>query len=414
MQCSCGTDNAFNAKFCKSCGTPVQAASVTDKEQFKLCPSCSAQLKSSAKFCGKCSHKLSDSAELSLTAASMKQASPVVEVEPEVVAVQTPNIEVITAKVSSVTQVEEAGASKSNKKFILVWVILFVVAIVAAAGWYFIWAPKKDVLTVTATALVATPREIAPVASAQSAVPATATVPLLSSYLGKTAKFGTMLGTYMMGTVDQIKNFMILQGFDDEGRKLIVVTDLAGRVLDAKYIPEIDKAFISSNQACVVNNKPYVGVYVAAPFEKLALPSAVWKLTEDGKLLNESVANLKCAAYSECEPESDVCFNVGYNDKRKQELAKQSAVKQATTKSKVQSKKNTAHEIVPNHATLHHEQSAIATTATTTEPALQNEVIQEEPAKKKKNFFEKLEESVKNGVTETTCTDAERVLNQCK
>jgi Double zinc ribbon len=411
MQCSCGTANAPNAKFCKNCGTPVQMASSAAEAQVKSCPSCSTQLKSNAKFCGKCGHKFSDSAALS-PAAPMERTAPVVQVEPNEMVVQPLKVEVVTAQTPSITQIEDVGASKGNKKFIIIGVVLFLTTMVAAVGWYFIWAPKKDVLANEATVQVATTGDTVPVASPEATVPGNTNV-LPSSYLGKTAKLGTMLGAYMMESTEQTKNFMIMQGFDDEGHKLIVVTDLAGKVVDTKEIPEIDKAFISSKQACVVNKKPYAGVYVAATLKKLTQPTEIWKLTEDGRLINESVANLECAYYPECEPESDVCFDIGYNDKHKQELPKQSAVKQATAKPKVQAKKESAQKPEPSNTTQHHEPSATEIASTTTEPVQQQEVTQEEPKKKKKNFFETLEESVKNGATETTCTGAQRALNQC-
>lgn len=440
MQCSCGTDNAPNAKFCKSCGTPAQTASLVTERQVKLCPNCTTQLKPNAKFCGKCGHQFNSPASAPQSepqaAAPIEQAmSEQVALEPVALLVDANPVDIVTqpdshelvqpakvedvsAKMTDIPTVEVAGTSGGNKKMIGIAAILFVVVVAAGAGWYFILAPNNKV-SVTEAAVAQIPADVAaPVVSAAVAIipdaPVTGRVSSPVSYLGKTAKIGEILDGYIMESEEQTENFKILQGVDDYGHKLILVTDMVGKVRDAKNILEIDIAFISSKEACVLNKKPYAGFYVASSFAKLTAPSAIWKLAEDGKLVDETVANLECATYSECEPESDVCFDIGYNDKRKQKLAKQAAVKQAISKPKVQAKKVPAQESVPSNATQYHEQSAPATTATTTEPALQHEVTQEEPKKKKKSFFEKLEESVKNGATETTCTDAQRVLNQCK
>lgn len=413
MQCSCGKDNAPDAKFCKNCGTPVQTSYVKAESQVNSCPSCNVQLKPNTKFCGKCGHKFGNSTELNPALPPIEQALPVVDVEPEEVAVQLLNNEVVSAQVAVDIKAEGVGASKGNKKFTIIGAVLFVMAMIAVAGWYFILASEKDVPAIETNEPSATKSDAAPVISPELIKKATANVP--SSYLGKTAKLGTMLGVYEMESLRQTKNFMILEGFDDERRQLIVVTNLVSKVLDTKEITEINKAFISSKEACVVNKKPYAGVYVVATLKQLTQPSEIWKLTEDGRLINASVENLECAYYPECEPESDVCFNLGYNDKRKQELSKESAAKQSVAKTKVQAKKEPAKESVPSIAIQQNEQSATSPAATTAEPAptLQQEVTQEEPKKKKKNFFEQLEDSVKNGATERTCTEAQRVLNQC-
>lgn len=446
MQCSCGTDNAPHAKFCKGCGAPVQAASMVTEGQVNVCPSCTTQLKPNAKFCGKCGHQFNvpvstPQSELQLlkpqAVASIEQAineqvtlepmplvvnvnKEAVETQPHLPElVQPAKVEEVAAKVTANPTVEVAGSSGGNKKMIAIAAVLFFVAVVAGAGWYFILAPNND-LSLTEAAVAQMPADVAVtvVPAAVAMIPdATVTGRVFSpvSYLGKTAKIGEILDGYIMESEEQAENFKILQAVDDYGHKLILVTDMVGKVMDAKNIPERDKAFISSKEACVLNKKPYGGVYVASSFDKLAAPSAIWKLAEDGKLVDETVANLECAAYLECEPESDVCFNVGYNDKRKQELAKQSAAKQAIAKTKVQAKKEPAKESVPSIAIQQNEKSATSPAATTAEPAptLQQEVTQEESKKKKKNFFEQLEDSVKNGATERTCTEAQRALNQC-
>lgn len=444
MQCSCGTDNAPHAKFCKGCGAPVQAASMVTEEQVNVCPSCATQLKLNAKFCGKCGHQfnvpastpqsefqlLKPQAVASIEHAINKQVA--LEPMPLVVnvnreAVETPpnnpelvqpaRVEDVTAKVTAIPTVEIADTSGGNKKMMAIAAVLFFVAAVAGAGWYFILAPNNEV-SVTEMAVAQTPADVAlPVVPAAVAMipdaPVTGHVSSPVSYLGKTVKIGEILDGYVMESEEQVENFKILQGVDDYRHKLILVTDMVGKVSDARNIPEIDKTFISSKEACVLNKKPYTGFYVVSSFKKLTTPSAIWKLAEDGKLVDETVANLECAAYSECEPESDVCFDIGYNEKRKQKLVKQVAVKQAASKPKVQAKKESAQKPEPSNTTQQHEPSATAIASTTTEPVHQQEVTQEEPKKKKKNFFETLEESVKNGATETTCTGAQRALNQC-
>ena len=44
LQCTCGTDNPVEAKFCAECGQPLQ----------RSCPACRVEVPADAKFCGEC------------------------------------------------------------------------------------------------------------------------------------------------------------------------------------------------------------------------------------------------------------------------------------------------------------------------------------------------------------------------
>ena len=61
IKCSkCGGLNKSDAKFCMSCGSPLE---IEIKEEGKKCPACGTSLKESAKFCMRCGTKINERGE---------------------------------------------------------------------------------------------------------------------------------------------------------------------------------------------------------------------------------------------------------------------------------------------------------------------------------------------------------------
>lgn len=54
----CGAVLPEGAKFCGSCGAPVEDKQEVSDEPAKLCPACGAKLEENASFCVECGHKL--------------------------------------------------------------------------------------------------------------------------------------------------------------------------------------------------------------------------------------------------------------------------------------------------------------------------------------------------------------------
>jgi hypothetical protein len=73
----CNTPNRDEARFCASCGTPLQAAPPAPVEPLLTCPACGAQNESDARFCGACG------AALEQTPAPAPEAEPLPQSVPE-------------------------------------------------------------------------------------------------------------------------------------------------------------------------------------------------------------------------------------------------------------------------------------------------------------------------------------------
>jgi hypothetical protein len=167
----------------------------------------------------------------------------------------------------------------------------------------------------------------------------------------------------------------------------------------------------------MLNKKPYSGLFVLSSLDKLAPPAGSWKLSEDGKLMDENVPDLECATYVDCIPETDNCANIGHNEKFKPAPAKPAPTKQkpqsksAQPQSSSSTAKPAVHPSEQNEAT-HNETRAEATNTPQQEPSPQNE-----PPKKRSHgvagLLEKLGESVKQGETERVCSDVARSMGQC-
>lgn len=480
MQCSCGVTNVPNAKFCKGCGKGIQKVPNIASEGNKSCLSCHTNLKPESKFCGKCGYRFAEQTVESTPLISTDEQSfeqpldtkgyriaehvcpscnvemklgakfcghcgqspePLVEapsdkpsassIEPSI---QSQTSEAAESSSPTIVAVTPAVKGVSKKMLITIAVSLCVVA-GAVLAWFSLREPSTTTASVihadNAAAVSATPDvaklELAqkPVSVPVPAVPATpvkVAPSLVSKYIGQTIKNGAKLGQYDVVLLGQSGGFKVLSAYggDDEGMlsytKIVLVTDQDGRVFDSKDVPENYRMLVDGKSACVINQKPYPGIYALSSMEsKLTTPAAVWILNDSGKLVNQDAKGVQCGVYVEFMPESDVLKDiVGYNDLHKLKPANSAPAKAkikdnplksspSNTATKTASQKTDKKVIAP----IEHQQAA------STHTEQQEPVNQDEPQKKQGSFFEKLGESVKKGATERVCSSAERAMGQC-
>lgn len=458
MQCSCGITNVPNAKFCKGCGSDIQKVPNIASESNKSCPSCHTSLKPDSKFCGKCGYQFveqtvesaplvssddqlfeqsldtndyriaehvcpSCNVEMKLGAKFCgncgQSPEPLVEapsnkpdassIEPSI---QSQTSESVESPSPTIVAVTPAVKGVSKKTIIMAALTLSVIGGASLA-----WVSLRELGTATApaakvdttTPVTATP-DVAKLALAQKPasvpVPAVPTTPVkdvpsvVSKYIGQTVKNGANLGQYHVVLRGQSGGFKVLSAYEDDEEsmfsytKVVLVTDQAGKVLDSKDVAGNDRDLVEGKSACVINQKPYLGVYALSSMDnKLMTPAAVWKIDDRGQLVNQGIKGVKCGMYVEFKSGSDEIIAItGYND---------------LPKSKSASQKKEPKVIAPVEP--HQEQQA--------HTQQQEPVNQDEPQKKQNNslgsLFEKLGESVKKGATERVCTSAERAMSQC-
>lgn len=442
MQCTCGVENAINAKFCKGCGNKIQIASGLAQEASKPCPACQASLKLDAKFCGKCGHKFV--AEL-VEMASLVQLEPEVDDNKTVTPPKTLNILEAMVKIPndnpSIAPVAPSTSMVSgiNKKTIM----LTVLALSVVGGASLTWVSMRELKTTT---IPAAKLDASKPISAASAVakldvaqqPSTIPVPevpttpanvvpsVASRYAGKIIKDRSKLDQYQVSQLGTSGGFKVFSADEDDEEgmlsytKVVLTTDQAGKVIDSKDVPEGGKMLVDGKSACLLNQKPYVGVYAVSSMDsKLTTPSAVWVLNDSGKLVNQDVKGVKCGVFIEYMPESDVLKAItGYNDLHQVKPAEAQLVINNKPR-KLEHKAAIA--ITKKPAPQNYESKVIAPPENQQEQQAQAKqqepAIQDESEKKQNNslggLFDKLGESVKKGATERVCSSAERSMGQC-
>lgn len=439
MQCACGVENAFNAKFCKECGSKFQIAPVLAQGETKPCPACQSVLKHDAKFCGKCGHKfLLEPVEVSPV---VQPATVAVDIKtvipPEIVniPVAMADIPPLMVDISKDNQSIAPPATSVpavpvvNKKTIILTVLALSVVGGASLAWVSLWelGASKPVPASTDVAKldVAQKPIITPVPEVQT-TPVNAVPTVVSKYAGKIIKDQPKLGQYDLSLLGKSGGFKVFSANEDDEvgmlsyTKVVLVTDQAGKVIDSKDVPEGGKMLVDGKSACVLNQKPYVGIYALSSMDsKLTTPTAVWVLNDSGQLVNQDVKGVKCGVFIEFMPESDVLKAItGYNDLHQVKPAKAQPVI-SNKPGKLEHKAAIA--IAKKPAPQNYESKVIAPTETHQEQQAhtpqQEPAIQDESQKKQNNslggLFDKLGESIKKVSTERVCSAAERSMNQC-
>ncbi len=407
MQCACGETNSSNAKFCKSCGTAVQKDSIKEKSDLS-CPNCKQYSESNKKFCTKCGYKLIDQP-------SVDQLKQVGNVEKESATLETglaeESINIEPSKLDS-------PVKKNHRKTIIMSCTLLVTLIlISILYWYF--KNTKEQLPIS-DELSTVNNEVAP-DSADNNLPAnmeiqTVSDNVLKSFIGKTVKIGDSLGDYFIDSEMKDTKFKVLLANNEYGDVIIDQLRKEHQGFDATHYNYPQNIFINSESACIKNGKPYRGVFVATSTRKLAPPSRVWKVSQDGKLIDETVESLTCSADIECIPESDVCFTVGYNDKVKESPIINKNENQVNTQSKTPKNEKGNFKPLSNNSS---EPAVKNDTPSKTIPDSEvdgSQMPQSDSKSESKGiggFFKKLGESVQKGATVESCSDAQRAMNQC-
>lgn len=408
MQCSCGEINSSNAKFCKVCGGSVQKKTIQEKTDL-ACPNCKENIVPNKKFCTKCGYKLID------------QPS---DAQPELVG----NVEKKSAS-SEPDQYKQPANIKSSrldspvgknhrKTIIMIGILLVTVIVISVLYWYF--KNTKEQLPVS-DELSTVNSEVAP-DSADNNVPAnieiqTVSDDVLKSYIGKTVKIGDFLGDYFIDSEMKDTKFKLLIAGNDYGDEIILVTNFSGKVFDASHYNYPKNILMDSESACLKDGKPFKGVFVATSSEKLAPPTKIWKISQDGKLIDESVEGLTCAAVFECRPETDDCYSVGHNEKLKETLIMNNNANQSKTQTKAPNTKKVKVQPLPTNSNknIGNKDAAPSNTAPESEVngSQKPQSDSKEGSKGLGGFFEKLGESVQKGATVPSCSDAQKAMNQC-
>ncbi|MGZ8984274.1 MAG: zinc ribbon domain-containing protein [Methylotenera sp.] len=456
MQCSCGTTNVPNAKFCKGCGIDIKSLSDAFSEGFKSCPSCNTNLKQESKFCEKCGYKFVEPAAIMATFAAHACPScsvamqpgakfcgscghslsspepetmivaPLLESHPlpTVASIQLPILEPIDSSLQSMVTL--ASPSVGINKMTLIGVAVFL-SVIAAIAWFSLHKTSKGSVAVIKTVDSApAPPSVAKPALVQqssinpvSATPAKVVTSLASNYIGQNVKPGAKLDKYYVGQLDRTKNMIVLK-VDDESfhTKLILVTNMMGKVVEGKDIIDSDRMLVGGKEGCVLNQKPYPGVYVAASVNKMTSPTSVWKLSDNGTLIDQVVPGIECGVFEKFDGEET--DYIGYNI----EHHKLDPIVPIQPKPKAQTKRlqpqaaSPVAKVTPQKNEQKVTTASIAPKAESTQSQQQESTKQDEPQNKQINsfgsLFEKLGESVKKGATESVCSSSERAMNQCK
>lgn len=473
---SCQASLKSDAKFCNKCGykfggqitEPIpektnESTAVNDiqtKQQepapapeatTKICASCGANVKVGAKFCASCGK----SPDVPLAAQIVEEAPVTIQEPVETKAIDAPVAEKTTAETTSADTPQTESPSvetvaidskqvavqtatvkltaptsgSSNKKIIIISAVSLAIIGGAIAAWFTLRTPAESTTVIKtesapSSPVVAEENKDKETLTQHTATPeasktTTEEKSLAASLIGKTVKPNNLVGEYYVHVVDKTKSLILLNGVHEVNgnTKLILVTDLTGKVIDSKDVSgsnEDYKALIDGKKGCLVNKKPYPGIYALSYTEKLTPPAAVWKLSEEGKLIDQTISGLECAVYVESSQETgDFIGVIGHNIKFKQA---------ALAKPKAQTKlvQPAAEPKTVKSSPQQSEQASATQTEPVAEPTQtqqQEAASQEDPKKKRKNsiggFFEKLGESVKKGATESECTSAQRAMNQC-
>lgn len=423
MKCSCGTTNAANAKFCKGCGEEIKKVNVITPKETISCPACNAGNKPGVKFCASCGHSMQ------LPETEPLKVKPLLKVAP----VRTQKLESVEMPVLEEDVISSAGVGSNKKVLITAAFALFVIA-GAALTWSTLHKPDKssavDSIAVSSTPLTIVPeaskhvQEPQPTNVLEPAVAPKAVASLASNYIGQTVKYG-IKDKYYVSLLDQSQNMIVLK-LDDENlySKMILVTNKAGKVLDGKDVLENNRKLTDGKTSCVLNQKPYPGIYAAVAVDQMTVPSAIWKLSETGMLIEQVVTGIQCGVFESSDGE-DTEY-IGYNVKDHQPNA--IVPTQSKTKHEIKTLKTESTSLPAKPTPSKNEKkvsSPIAPQVSSTqksqqqEPIKQQETIkQDEPLTKQINnlggLFEKLGESVKKGETTHICSSSERAMNQCQ
>lgn len=385
MLCSCGVVNAPSAKFCGACGNGFKDSS---SQPSSSCPACHESLKANAKFCGKCGH----------------QTSPKAEIKPP----QAQRSEDVTP--SSKHQVSSRFIfPQDRKKLVGITAAGAILVSVAIGSWYALNDTSKSAEAVNGS------EEIAPaIAAANEATSSQKSVPPTSPYIGQIIRDGSKIGKDYVGKFDQKGQFTLLTVWDEDGAsKMVLVTDPSGTVIEAKSVTKPDRYLVHGADQCFHKNQPVSGIYALATLNSASTPTDIWKLSNEGKLLEQPTAGIQCVAYLD-EDYEDVPIPAEPLPK-----ASESSVKKPLSAPVKNAKpKQEPVTITPASQTNEVEPAPPAQTSSepvpTAQPATTNQELSQKKGSSLNDLFGKLGESIKKGATERTCSDAERSLGQCK
>lgn len=458
MQCACGVLNALNTKFCKGCGKAADEIS-KEKPSTTNCPSCTAPLKVGSIFCNKCGNKYMQP--------SNSTAYDEAKVEPDENSVndcqlcinaikskakfcvacgkgtnldKSNEMEVKNSIPAAIASPKEYNLPLNERRFKDIntyrnkIVAGTAAAVLLATACFYALRFNEDnkTLAVVAPSVKPTITTIKPITPANTVAIATPqsesadaahalkssalAEPIESDFIGKMTKNGGLFisPNYLL-TFDHQSNFAVLKA--DKGYPersvLMAVANKDGLITDAKILKENDQHIINGKDGCVLNGKPYPGVYAVATVNSLSAPSEIWKINNDGKLIAQDIPGIKCGVY-EINDNDDETEYTGYNVNHNQIKSVDIPVKT---------------NIINKHA--QHLPVAVKKEVKTTEVskaviapvAVKPEKIQaptnsvEAKSNQDDSFsslLNKLGDTVKNGTKEHICSSSERAMNQCQ
>ena len=459
-QCSCGVINTNQAKFCKGCGSAIKILTDTSTSEINQCTSCKAPLKIGAYFCNKCGAKsvatpaddLKLEPVISATEKTVRSCKfcnaalksnakfcgscgqttnesfvPAMPLKPE-------SIKATTESLPNLNQLKSAGGRRNNRMKIA----LISAGVIAVSGlsWVGVNAYTKPsaissltqatkAISSATTKLVPTPL---PPKIIPAAIPPTDEATLVpasplnsddngalsaNNYIGKVVKIHTVDHEVVFDVFDKLGQFMVLRGEDTDNfrSKIILVTDHAGLVIDAKDVTQEDQVLMTGKNSCQLNKKPYTGIYAAVSINSILTPSNVWTIDPEGKLSAKTIDGILCGVTKYYEGE-DVFYR-GINEQQKSKIVAAKPIKQDhsnlnETSSNIKNQQKPATSSVKQPEIIHQAQ---------TKP--QEPVNQPDQKGAQDDSFNgllnKLGESMKNnGAKEHICSSNERAMNQCQ
>lgn len=374
MQCSCGVVNVPSAKFCSACGSGFK---VSLSQPSSSCPACHASLNGSSKFCGKCGHKIGAAPATNPPASQPRPST-------------------------------DTAFLQSRKKLVVLTTAGAIVVSLGIAGWYgYKKTEPESAITETAS----------PTPAADDAPSIPGSTPETSPYIGKIVREGSQVGKDYVGKVAQQGQFNVLTVWDEDGAsKMVLVTDASNKVIEAKSVSQADRHLVSGADSCFRNSQPYPGVFALATLNTPSTPTALWALNNQGKLIEQSTTGIQCVAYLDDDSEDVEVPSQPLPTPEPVVTPKKvqpSSIK--TVPAKTYSQKQAPVQSAPTSPITEVEEPQ--PTQITTEQHNQTTTPSEETSQKKSNtlndLFGKLGESIKQGATERTCSDAERSLGRC-